>query len=1065
NLCTHDGCDTASGCTFPSIDCDDGDSCTTDNCQLGICIRIPKYCSDGNPCTIDVCIGGICVFTPKNCDDGDPCTTDVCVNGVCQNRPLFCSDGNPCTIDFCIGGVCQHQLVNCSDSDACTNDICVNGTCLHPQVYCGDNNPCTSDFCQNGSCQNQPLDCSDGDQCTNDICVNGICQNPPVNCSDGNLCTNDLCTNGVCDHVPVDCEEGDLCTADICVNGTCEHLPLSCTDGNPCTNDFCVGGICFNTQIDCDDGDPCTNDFCQNGNCLHPQINCSDGDACTIDQCVNGNCLNTPVDCDDGNPCTNDACQGGQCFHFPFICSDGDLCTIDVCVGGVCQFNPIDCSDLDLCTDDACNVNNGLCVHRQINCNDLDICTDDVCSAGLCFNTPVVCDDFDPCTTDQCGPNGCFYTPIDCNDFDICTNDACVNGFCQNTPVVCDDLDPCTTDQCGPNGCFYTPIDCNDFDICTNDACVGGFCAHIPVDCDDNDLCTIDGCGLNGCFNTALDCSDNDNCTFDICLNGICSNPVDPNCCAPVTIEEERLPEWCQGATVSLKAVSAGALSYLWSTGETTMSIIASAGGTYSVTVTHTNGCQSSASYTATQLSDLLSAYVILSKKEIRMNRNTVFSGGLGASGLHGKIGLHIVTTVTAPGTFAKADMIDVDGGSVVSTQIHSPAIIPLPPFEFNTHCNEGQSLQIPSNSNVTLTGSLYNGITIGGNSTVVFTQDNIDVENIYAKDNVTIQFTSRCVKLRICKKMQLGKNNSFNPSDNEVIVFVEKDVTIGGGSAVNADIYMLGGKMTVKKAPQNDPNILKGLFIVNFLEAGDYTQWYQNTVCEVNCQPAPVECLPNERRVVSFTLVDADTDTDIGPLNDGDVINLSVTGPISVRANVCHELNIESVKFQLNGVDYKKENIPFYTIAGDNNGNYNPWNIGPGVYTITAIPYSADNATGLAGIPLSITITIIGSAPKLDADELNANEAEKEEVTLNAYPNPFSDRLNIDFTLPEDSRASLEVFNAAGQRLAVLFEGHARSSVLNKTEFKPAAAPDGIIIYRLRTEQGSYIGKAVLVR
>src|SRR6185295_16959967 len=90
----------------------------------------------------------------------------------------------------------------------------------------------------------------------------------------------------------------------------------------------------------------------------------------------------------------------------------------------------------------------------------------------------------------------------------------------------------------------------------------------------------------------------------------------------------------------------------------------------------------------------------------------------------------------------------------------------------------------------------------------------------------------------------------------------------------------------------------------------------------------------------------------------------------MSVRVNGCHEVNIESVKFQLNGNDYKKENLPFYTIAGDNNGNYTPWNVQPGVYTIRAIPYSNDNATGTAGTDLSVTITIIGSAPKMDGGE-----------------------------------------------------------------------------------------------
>src|SRR5688572_17658782 len=102
----------------------------------------------------------------------------------------------------------------------------------------------------------------------------------------------------------------------------------------------------------------------------------------------------------------------------------------------------------------------------------------------------------------------------------------------------------------------------------------------------------------------------------------------------------------------------------------------------------------------------------------------------------------------------------------------------------------------------------------------------------------------------------------------------------------------------------------------------------------------------------------------DIGQLNDGDTINLAITPLINIRANVCLEGNIESVKFLLNGSFYVMENIPFYTVAGDNNGNYNAWNVQPGVYTINATPYSGNNGTGIIGTYNEITIVIIDGTP-----------------------------------------------------------------------------------------------------
>lgn len=94
---------------------------------------------------------------------------------------------------------------------------------------------------------------------------------------------------------------------------------------------------------------------------------------------------------------------------------------------------------------------------------------------------------------------------------------------------------------------------------------------------------------------------------------------------------------------------------------------------------------------------------------------------------------------------------------------------------------------------------------------------------------------------------------------------------------------------------------------------------------------------------------------------------------------------------------------------------------------------------------------------------ETNGSNGELE--LLNAYPNPFSDKLNIEFTLTEDSRVKLEVFNLAGQRVAELFEGNVKAGELQKYEFTPDKFADGMFIYRLQTESGSYFGKAVMVR
>ena len=70
--------------------------CTADSCDEALrrCVHTP--------------IPGCCV-TDADCDDGNPCTDDVCEVGQCQysDNQAPCEDGLFCTVDdVCAGGEC-----------------------------------------------------------------------------------------------------------------------------------------------------------------------------------------------------------------------------------------------------------------------------------------------------------------------------------------------------------------------------------------------------------------------------------------------------------------------------------------------------------------------------------------------------------------------------------------------------------------------------------------------------------------------------------------------------------------------------------------------------------------------------------------------------------------------------------------------------------------------------------------------------------------------------------------------------------------------------------------------
>jgi hypothetical protein len=105
----------------------------------------------------------------------------------------------------------------------------------------------------------------------------------------------------------------------------------------------------------------------------------------------------------------------------------------------------------------------------------------------------------------------------------------------------------------------------------------------------------------------------------------------------------------------------------------------------------------------------------------------------------------------------------------------------------------------------------------------------------------------------------------------------------------------------------------------------------------------------PPTNAVTSFTLINADTDTDVRTLSttSTETIDLAAYG-FSIRANT-NPATVGSVVFALDGnANYRLENgAPYAIFNNTESGEYSAWNIAPGIHTITATPYSGSNASG----------------------------------------------------------------------------------------------------------------------
>jgi hypothetical protein len=315
-----DICDGLGGCDANNqpdgLACgDDGETCTFDVCEVGLCTHPPRpagtacgSASDTGCDNPDTCDGtGACLdnFEPSNTACGDPADTE------CDN-PDTCDGTGTCLLNFEPNGfTCGDPAdTGCDNPDTCNGaGLCLdnfelNGfpcgdpvatQCDDPDT-CDGSGTCQSNFVSAGVACGDPSDteCDNPDSCDGD----GLCgsNNEPVStpCTgDGNECTDDVCSLGLCTHPfepagtacgdpgDTECDNPDTCDGIGSCRSNFEPPGLSC--GNPgdtqCDNpDICDGdGLCSdNFEPDgtpCDDTEICTgNDACSGGLCAGTAI-------------------------------------------------------------------------------------------------------------------------------------------------------------------------------------------------------------------------------------------------------------------------------------------------------------------------------------------------------------------------------------------------------------------------------------------------------------------------------------------------------------------------------------------------------------------------------------------------------------------------------------------------------------------------------------------------------------------------------------------------------------------------------------------------------------------------
>jgi len=125
-----------------------------------------------------------------------------------------------------------------------------------------------------------------------------------------------------------------------------------------------------------------------------------------------------------------------------------------------------------------------------------------------------------------------------------------------------------------------------------------------------------------------------------------------------------------------------------------------------------------------------------------------------------------------------------------------------------------------------------------------------------------------------------------------------------------------------------------------------------------------------------------------------------------------------------------------------------NKYTVSPGQYT--------SNGTYDGKIWVIVHAVVCG--PSLPALQYKTKSAEIAPVasSLKAYPNPFSDKVVFEFATSKDTKATLEISNMLGQKIATLLNAPVKAGVMNHVEFSPENVAPGILIYQLITDDGN---------
>ncbi|MBT1704604.1 T9SS type A sorting domain-containing protein [Chryseosolibacter indicus] len=211
-----------------------------------------------------------------------------------------------------------------------------------------------------------------------------------------------------------------------------------------------------------------------------------------------------------------------------------------------------------------------------------------------------------------------------------------------------------------------------------------------------------------------------------------------------------------------------------------------------------------------------------------------------------------------------------------------------------------------------------------------------------------------------------------------------------------------------------------------------------------------------NLPEVTSFTLVQPLNEEDIMELYDG--VSFSAVGQPNIRANTNNRT--QSLVFYLNGKRYGENQTP-YALFGDWQGDYRPGKLKPGSYTLTAIPYGENNASGIQGDSLTIHFTVI--AENINAFAANEFNTSGSSEPVSVFPNPIVTQSTIAVQGEAYSTISINITEQAGNLSHTLHHGILDNNGVYKKNIDAINFKQGAYVVTVKINEQIYSKRLII--